>query len=81
MNVFSIQCSLLFRQRSELEALQEELREAKAELSQVRVQLAQNDKVSTQAMPINDKVVLTPVSVDILYFLPSCKSNVSNSGP
>lgn len=81
MNVFSIQCSLLFRQRSELEALQEELREAKAELSQVRVQLAQNDKVSTQAMPINDKIVLTPVSVDILYFLPSCKSNVSNSGP
>lgn len=81
MNVFSIQCSLFFRQRSELEALQEELREAKAELSLVRVQLAQNDKVSTQAMPINDKVVLTPFSVNILYFLPSCKSNVSNSGP
>lgn len=64
-----------------MESLQEELREAKAELSQVRVQLAQNDKVSTQAMPINDKVVLTPFSVDILYFLPACKSNVSNSGP
>lgn len=64
-----------------MESLQEELREAKAELSQVRVQLAQNDKVSTQAMPINDKVVLTPFSIDILYFLPACKSNVSNSGP
>lgn len=55
MNMFSIPCSLFFRQRSELEALQEELREAKAELSQVRVQLMQNDKVSTQAMPKNDK--------------------------
>lgn len=37
--------SIMNRQRSELESLQEELREAKAELSQVRVQLAQNDKL------------------------------------
>lgn len=59
---------MFFRERSQLEALQEELQQTKAELSQVRVQLAQKEKVSTPVMPYNDKVVLTPFTVDISYF-------------
>lgn len=59
---------LFCRQSNELEALQEELRKAKRELSQVREELAHNsaqkDKINSQVMPYNDKTILTLLSVD-----------------
>lgn len=60
--------SLFYRQSNELIALQEELRKAKTELSQVREDLAHNtaqkDKINSQVMLYNDKTILTLLSVD-----------------